>query len=399
MPKNKPGVAIENDDYAWRHFYDFVCNSQNKQIEAPFDPQRHTLSELSEEHKLEIVLKMRQRKSSQIFAYLPTHLFSGDLCMILQERTFQQVPSKDYRNNSIFIDLREVTDDSKPSSGIEICFKAYEIAFGPVGDPTVRPPSIWFDIPKDDISPCTPQQAKHHKRSRHRIKKAPNRSNLISTETLTGDKFKTLLIPPFSIYQPVDHATFDLITSILVHRLKMTKLLAGKFDNSLQQIHEILVSEEEHLKRQFSSLFRHWISNSWPEEELVSPINDETDVPPVSMNYTCVVDSMQYSRSRECYGLASKRHSFDLTYNSKMFPCILWKSFTINMLLQKGSDIAYVSLDLLFSCGFRGHVQISYIGFSCEKLDWSGNEYSVRRFHGTNQPFTNTKISVHGGQN
>lgn len=351
VPKNSSGLAPENDEPAWTHFYDFICNNtQGKPTEVPFDPNKHKLKDLSEEHKLEIVLKMRQRKSSQDYAYLPTHLFCGDLCMILQERTFVIIPSQDHarQHTTTSMDLKEVSKDSKVS-GNEMCFNAYEIAFGPVGDPTVRPPSVWFDVPQDDITLCTPQQAKHHKRSRHRVKKTPNRVNPYQIETLSGDKFKSFRNPPFFVYQPIDHVTFDLITSILVHRLTTIRFLSGKFDNSFQQVSQILETDYDNLKRQYLSLFQFWVSNSWPEEDLTSPIDDDTDVPPVSMKYTCMVDSKKrHFRSQECYGLSSKRHTFNLTRHSKMLPCILWKSFTTNMMLESGNDLAHVSCFILF---------------------------------------------------
>ena len=329
------------EEYSWHHFYSFVCNLQSKPQDVPFDAKKHTIQSLSEEHKLEIVLKLRQEKASQAYAYIPTHLFCGELCMILLERNFRLVSVMNTETGLFTTALEEVTEDYSTSSGA-LPFKAYEMAFGPVGDPTVRSPCVWFDIPKDDLTPCTPQQAKHHKRSRHRIKKISNRLNPNQGDAQIGEKFKSIRISPFFSYQPLDHVTFDLITSILVLRLNTLKLASGKFKNSLNQIGTTLDSERIDLKQRFICLRRSWVIDSWPEELLHEKINDETDVPPVTGNFTCIIATTQFSRGGEQYGLSSKRHLNNLPLNSLLLPSILWKSFTINMLLLKGRDIENV---------------------------------------------------------
>jgi hypothetical protein len=347
IPKHDPNNKKNTEDEsAWRHFYDFVCNIENNtQFNVPYDPNKHNLQDLSEEHKLEIVLKMRQHKLSQSYAYIPTHLFCGELCMILQERTFQITSILDQKRGYSAA-LEEVSEDNVAPFGAQQ-FQVYEITFGPVGDPTVRPPSVWFDIPKDELSPCTMQQAKHHKRSRHRIKKLSNRANPIQGDPIIGEKFKTIKIPPFFNYQPLDQFTFDLITSILVHRLKMVKLLTGKFDRSLPEVGQLLESERIELRERFLCLLRSWIINSWPEELLQEPIHDETDVPSVSGKYSCVVGAAKFNRSEEYYGLSSRRHFYDLPLNSKYLPAMLWKSFTTNILMSMGKNIDHVSTTTL----------------------------------------------------
>lgn len=345
IPKHDPNSALNEGESVWRQFHDFICNKISKQVELTFDPNKHVLKDLSEEHKLEIVLKMRGNNLSQAYAYIPTHLFWGDLCMILQQRTFQIVSILDATKNTFSTVLEEVTADYLVPIGA-LQFKAYEIAFGPVGDPTVRPPSIWFDIPKDDLTPCTPQQAKHHKRSRHRIKKTVHRlSPHLQGDLQTTEKYKSIRIPPFYTYQPLDHVAFDLITSVLLHRLKMVKLLSGKFDDSLHEVGSLLEAERINLKQKFLCLLRFWVICSWPEEALQEPIHDETDVPSVMGKYTCLFDAAKFFRSKDSYGLGSDRHTYNLSLNCKLFPSILWKSFTVNMLILQGRDIEYVSTE------------------------------------------------------
>lgn len=337
-----------SEAYSWEHVYNFVCNLNSKPFDVPFDAKKHTIQSLSEELKLDIVLKFRQQKASQAYAYIPTHLFCGELCMILLERNFRIMSVMNTEIGLYSETLEEVAEDNNTStSNAAPPFKAYEMAFGPVGDPTVRSPSVWFDIPIDDLTPCTPQQAKHHKRSRHRIKKISNRLTPNQSDSQIGEKFKSIKIPPFFSYQPLDHVAFDLITKILVHRLNAVKLATGKFDNSLHQVGTTLDSERRDLKHSFLCLRRSWVISSWPEEVLHGQIHDETDVPPVTGKYTCIIAPSRFSRGGEQYGLSSKRHLYNLPLNSLLLPSILWKSFTINMLIMKGRDIENIRQETL----------------------------------------------------
>jgi hypothetical protein len=342
-----PSPSLKNDS-AWRHFFEHICNIQTSTRDVLFDPKKHTLRDLSEEHKLEIVLKMRQHKLSQSYGYIPTHLLCGELCMILQERKFQLV--------SVLLDkkgrrqlLEEVSggDDTVPLGALQ--FKTYEIAFGPVGDPTVRVPSVWFDIPEEDLAPCTPQQAKHHKRSRHRIKKSSNRTTPAQVEPSFRAMFKNIQIEPFFNYQPLDQASFNLITDLLVHRLKMVKLLSGEFDDSIHEVGIMLDSERRDLKKRYLSMVQFWIVDSWPEEALQEPIDNQTDVPSAAGKYSCSIEPIKFPRAEICYGLSSKRLKYDMPLNSMLLPSILWKSFVTNMLLSKSMDIESVSCVYLAS--------------------------------------------------
>jgi len=406
VPKqSRNSIEMES---TWNRFYDFICcHNRTKAKTISFDVNRgHVIQphELEEEHILEIVLKMRQRKLSQSYAYIPTHLLSGDLCMILQERTFQLNSVLNEERQVMTFTLGEIEGigmdqppppsqnqtqstsiESSSSMGSNIntgssskVFKAYEIVFGPVGDPTVRQPSTWFDIPKSDLMKCTAQQAKHHKRSRHRIKKVqfrtthsakassssasssssnhllnPNQNNannptsprlqVDDNDAYLDESYKAVTIAPFYNHQPRDHETFDLITGILLHRLKKVKFLSGKFDPSIQhQVGSLLESERMDLKTKYFNLYRFWILSSWPDQILQEPIQDETDVPPVNGDYVCVVDSVKFTRADECYGLGQRRCSYDMLPNSKILPSLLWKSFTVNMLLMMGKNIGNI---------------------------------------------------------
>eukprot|EP00554_Chaetoceros_debilis_P014899 CAMPEP_0194126274 /NCGR_PEP_ID=MMETSP0150-20130528/59904_1 /TAXON_ID=122233 /ORGANISM="Chaetoceros debilis, Strain MM31A-1" /LENGTH=1236 /DNA_ID=CAMNT_0038820127 /DNA_START=46 /DNA_END=3756 /DNA_ORIENTATION=- len=323
---------------SWEDFYNHVCNSwrMEKQHSTPVaargvdSPSNASLEYLSEADTLEIVLNMRKDKLGTSFAYSPTHLLHGDLCMVLQSKSFQLQSGLDASSRPSTV-LKEVTDQNE--GGIH--FKVYEIAFGPIGDPTVRTLSIYFDIPTSDLCKCTPQQAKHHKRSRHRLKSS-KRSLQSADDYLT-------VVPPFDDHQPLDEATFDLITNILALRLKMVRLFSGGYDfGVVHAAKEHLEISANTLKQSYFSLLRFWVTWSWPEQVLQRPINSDTDVPPVETHYDCNIHDVKYIRTKECYGLGTRRYEFKMTPITKHLPSFLWKSYLINVQLARGKSIEEV---------------------------------------------------------
>ena len=48
IPKLDAGSGPLGGERAWRHFYDFVCNTRNKPSDVPFDSNKHVLEDLSE---------------------------------------------------------------------------------------------------------------------------------------------------------------------------------------------------------------------------------------------------------------------------------------------------------------------------------------------------------------
>lgn len=96
-------------------------------------------------------------------------------------------------------------------------------------------------------------------------------------------------------------------------------------------------------------MVQFWIVDSWPEEALQEPIDNQTDVPSAAGKYSCSIEPIKFPRAEICYGLSSKRLKYDMPLNSMLLPSILWKSFVTNMLLSRSMDIESVSCVYLAS--------------------------------------------------
>ncbi len=324
----------ENESF--KHFYDFICNSDRHP--GPRSLQADTFDRLSEEAQLQIILKIRQENLGVTYTYMPTHLLQGELCMVLQTKTFES--QKNLATGSTIV--TEIDNDSHKRHDARTT-RVHEIAFGPVGDVTVRTVSIWFDVSERDLVPCTSQQAKHHKRSRHRLNKKGKNKLKIDENTLT-------LIPPFNHYQPRDETTYDLITSILMFRLKTISLLKNEgretSGREKQQIVHELETEMETIKFRFYNLLRYWVVWSWPDQVLDTEIDDDTDVPPVDGEYLCLLDvKSRYQRisANEFHGLGAKRGNCYMPLERKRLPAFIWKSFIQNIQIMQGQSIKTVS--------------------------------------------------------
>lgn len=350
-PPRKWNENSNDTDKAWRSFYEFVCNfGRNNPVPSnkvgtsitPSHSPRTSLNipHLSEVHVFQIVIKMREQKLGKSFAYLPTHLFCGELCMALQTKVFRLVPTDGTpRAPSKLIEVIDEEDESSShlSQRSFKQFKVYELAFGPVGDPSVRPVSIWFGINKTDITKCTPQQAKHHKRSRHRLKKKGLENTLLSTKISrssgqheTVKQSRSTIVPPFNHYQPHDDTTFEFVSDILNHRYQVLLYLTGEFyDKPVEEIEYLLNRENHRLKAVFKSLRMSWVTSSWPFKQLNEEINDNTDIPDINEEYNFRIG--QDSFQSEAFHGTNDSGQDIITPATKLLPAFLWKSFITNI--------------------------------------------------------------------
>lgn len=353
--------------FAWKHFYAFVCNL-DESISSPatvdhhrpaiakksgaINSEAHSPNEsLLEYHRIAIVLKMREKNCGQCYAYLPSHLFCGELCMVLQMRKFRLQNRGD--SNADPEEVSEnINDGSIESTAPQLDSRdvivVHEIAFGPVGDPSVRQLSVWFNIPPTDIVPCTPQQAKRHKRSRHRLKKnrsrdtsKPSTISLPSSSPLSQEAPKFIDSchpPPFYTYYPVDNTTFELVTGILKHRACVLRVLSLTRDITEIPLHMIhsLSSDEQILRTSFESLRRHWMTWAWPVNLGRGQVSNDTDVPPVNGAYHFLVGDNNFNTDA-FYGVDDGKGTAVVPHRSALTVGFIWRSFVINMQLLSRS--------------------------------------------------------------
>jgi len=327
-PKRRWKAEPNDTDYDWNHFYSFVCNINNE------FPDRQNLKKA---FVLKIVLKMREKKAGRSYTYVPTHIFCGELCMILQVRFFRTTLIQHNGNTMQKVDevfQAEIDDLIKQTLHLpDNYFEIHELAFGPVGDPSVRPISIWFDITKTDISPCTQQQAKHQKRSRHRLKSPRVRGGKNDGTMKQNESVQNTF---FYHYQPRDDECFQLISEALSHRFQVLTFLSGKFDAvTTKQIIKLLESEFLRLKTIFASLSRFWMTWSWPFK-LLGRVHDDTDVPPIDSSYIFFLGSARNFYYDVFFGVDDPNKEDLISPSLKLLPCLLWRSFMINVQLIQG---------------------------------------------------------------
>lgn len=340
-----PIVDENADDFkseaSFKNFYEFICNVDRLRKQ---DISPSTERSIDEETMLEIVLDLRQGKVGASYSYMPTHMLNSELCMVLQAKTFQ---SRVTRSSTVI--LEEVEEES-PTTAMKEGYSilVHEIAFGPVGDPTVRPVSIWFDIKEGELVECTSQQAKHHKRSRHRLKKktkSASGSTSSSSRTIHDDQVRNT--EPFDHYQPRDKDAFNLVTDTLRLRLKSIKAFGSNFDAiSRRRTIQYLEDDMEAVKFSYFRQLKYWVTWSWPEQVLQDAIRYDTDVPPVDGEYDCYVHDVSITRGeKDCddHALGTKRFAYNLSSVIKCLPSFIWKSFIINMQVMVEKPVPEVS--------------------------------------------------------
>lgn len=349
-PENRWQSDEQSTRDSWNEFYSFCCSMESSQLgtrnglwpvrksnkESVILAVRNPINdlpEISEMHRVEIALLMRGKRKAQYFTFIPSHLFCGELCMILQTSYFRLEVVESFqdikRYSVIPLDEEEASTSSNAKNPMVIT--AREIAFGPVADASVRPVSVWFNIPEEDITPCTRQQARRHKRSRHRLRQKRDHEKLAEELKIVS----SCSIPPFNSCQPVDEAAFDLVTNIMKHRLLVLKYFSS---SSNQQGLRMLATEEESLLKCFESQRRFWVTWTWPKRTGSNYIDNNTDVPDIDGAYSFVTyGNRAYGEDAIFFGVDQPPRYRGLhpviSKNAKLATGLVWKSFAMNLQL------------------------------------------------------------------
>lgn len=322
-PKKKWKLDKTSTNMAWKELYAFCCNLDLNQLPQGSSWQ---VAENTEMHRLAMVLMMRKSQKARQYEYLPSHNFCGELCMVLQTSYFVLEVIESFHEIKRY-QVVEISEGEAKGDGVII---AREIAFGPVADASVRPVSTWFNIKPEDIARCTRQQARRHKRSRHRIRAKRNLESH-TEEAIIADSFP---IPPFTCHQPVDDAAFDLITGIQLHRYRVLKYFSSGPD---KQELQSLAWEEERLQKSFESQRRFWMTWTWPKRIGSCQVDDNTEVPIVNGTYNFVTyGDPGYGEDAIFFGSDQQDINSDLhvvSKQAKLATGFVWKSFVMNLQL------------------------------------------------------------------
>ncbi|EJK57746.1 hypothetical protein THAOC_22179 [Thalassiosira oceanica] len=259
---------------AFFDFYGYCCNMADgltdKAALWPVSP-RPSLN-ITEVHRLSIALEMRMARKAQSF----------EPALLLQTRYFLINGPEVF---SVSDDLGELYGGSNAAV---VC--AREIAFGPVGDTTVRPASIWFNVDDKGIIECSTKELKKNAYQLWNDRRSRKFSGSAST-LVEGS------IPPFVSHQPADDAAFDLVTGIQAHRRDALRDMVSSMSPS------IAYEELQSLDRRGQGLYesflgqrRHWMTWQWPLKQRSGKIDETTPVPSIDGAYT--VSSIDLSTTR-----------------------------------------------------------------------------------------------------
>ena len=264
---NNPfGDLFHTDLDVWEDLYKLVCN-------IPTTSRSRRRTSLAEHHKLDIAIQMRG-PAEWHYKFRPQHIIYDELCMVLQKRAFRLT-----ENGAIEIPLNAY--NSKRFNNQVV---VREIAFGPDSDPTVRGVSLWFDIDDNDVTVCTPQQAKRYRwkkgfKNNNREQYSPRSSPFMPKSSTFDSK------DYFVMVRPLDKDAYDLTTNIMSHHLGVLRAERIATLRDRWEARLALQCECDKLKGSFENMKRHWQSWAWPINEGRAKVDEHTPVPPVDGKY------------------------------------------------------------------------------------------------------------------
>ena len=250
--------------------------------------------------------------SSTATVFKPTHLFFGEPALLLQTRYFLV---DGHEVLSISNELGELHGGSNVAV---IC--AREIAFGPMGDATVRPTSIWFNVDDKDMIECSTKELLKNAYQLWNDMRSRKYSDRSASSTVESS------IPPFVSHQPADEAAFDLVTGIQAHRRDALRHMVSSRPPILHEepqpdpVMSALNRRGWGLYDSFMSQRRHWMTWQWPLKPRSGDIDETTPVPSIDGAYTV-----------STVGSSTNRHGKLKPKRASLTTGHLWESFVSTM--------------------------------------------------------------------
>ena len=270
-------VGDSSSRAAFFEFYAHCSNmSGNAHQMASWPISQDSDAMVTEIQRLSIALEMRKARKAQDFVFRPTHLLCGEPVLVLQTRYFLLVGGHEVV--SVWNDFETTKSDNAV-----IC--AREIAFGPVGDASVRPTSIWFNIGEKDFFNCCSEKTSKYLEGLWQSKR---RCHTFARQEVDEELERKLdifrSIPPFASHQPADEAAFDLVTEIQSHRHDDLLHLFRATSSRAEGEGASLCRRAQLLHQKFLSQRRHWTTWQWPPK-MRGKIGKKTPVPSVNDTY------------------------------------------------------------------------------------------------------------------
>jgi hypothetical protein len=249
---------------SWSDLYKKVCDIN-------FAPKRHRPNRPRSAPaivKLQIAILMRGTDADWQYKYRPQHVIREEHCMILQKRAFFVTSNMEVKEFAV----------SSYNPHISSHVLVRELAFGPDSESSVRGVALWFNIREEDVSQCTPQQAK-----RFRWKRPAMNENESTGKQAKPSAFDSL--ESFVMIRPHDKDAFDLATDMMKHRLAVSH--AERNTNMRYRFEKLKELEKQKLllKESFENQKRHWLAWAWPSNVGRGHVDYQTPVPPVDGRY------------------------------------------------------------------------------------------------------------------
>mmetsp|Transcript_22928 Transcript_22928/g.32865 ORF Transcript_22928/g.32865 Transcript_22928/m.32865 type:complete len:389 (-) Transcript_22928:479-1645(-) len=185
--------------------------------------QQPSLGPLSQRIRLEIALLMRGSDDMSHFTFWPTHkLFKTDGCMIIQKKVFRiqagtakvTALSTDDAYDKAFREKRQNHNNDR-------IIIVHELIFGPAFMHAVTQPALYFDLHQDDLI-AFPQE--DQKKFVNSLQKSSEKNPLRPSDPeAIAKKWRQLSRPPFHIVRPIDKDAFQLVTTLMNHRLSQLR--------------------------------------------------------------------------------------------------------------------------------------------------------------------------------
>lgn len=287
--------SLENDK--WSDLYKYVCNIDYAK-DGWIDKQKNRRGQgnlVNPIVKLQIALKMRGDCADWHYKFRPQHFVHDEFCMVLQHRAFLVTKA------STVVEISLVDAKHRQGAGV---VEVHEVAFGPDGDSSVRGVRLVFGIEENDISLCTPAQAKRFRWKRSSSKKDDKDKEAKPSVFDTMDSFEMV--------RPHDADAYDLTTDILKNRLAVLK--AERITNMRERYEALkaLEADKQSLQERFTAIREHWQAWSWPVSAGRDKVDKSTPVPQVDGKYEF---SKQQSSLAKAAAVASGRNARNIWHS------------------------------------------------------------------------------------
>jgi hypothetical protein len=303
LPYNNEDLHLKQ----WNALYSLVTGSGVEGWVLDNKQHRRSAKQIHPIVKVQIAIAMRQETTHDWqYKYRPQHFVHGEFCMILSTRAFrvdnvESTSTKPIRKN------RQKSSSNKKNvemNVVEIPLSTYksdsnrhimarEIAFGPDCDPSVRGVAIWFHIEDEDVSICTPQQAKRFRWKKgiknNKVAENPDCQNE-QKNSKAGNKSPSIfdsqsILESYPMVRPQDPVAYALVTDTLKHHLSV--LRTERISNMKERFEALKTdqSNEKELSNRFQKLRQDWIRWTWPVNAGRDCTDATTPVPPVDAKY------------------------------------------------------------------------------------------------------------------